>query len=59
MIEESPISAKSLKIYSSKQVNRLSNGHLAKEYPQPGQQKPSEQHTDDNAGGQNSRKDEE
>lgn len=41
MIEESPISAKSLKIYISKQVNRLSNGHLAKEYPQPGQQKQS------------------
>lgn len=33
VIEESPIQAKNLKNYNSKQVNRLSDGHLAKEHP--------------------------
>lgn len=60
MIEESPLEAERfLKTYNSKQVNRLSNGHLAKEHPRLGQHKQSEQHTDDDACGVKQQEDEE
>lgn len=58
VIGESPIQVKSLKNYNGKQVNRLSDGHLAKEHPSQVNINDCSS-TDDNAVGQHSRKDEE